>query len=383
MDVTATAGEWEVLLTAPADVGDFGLHQDADVAAAAFRRQFARAFADTPVAEHGAVAEAQFRQARELLVGRPVLWSGFLMLMTPAAAGSPVATLLDGQAGDPEELARLRALAEIPAVFVIQLSVQVGRLAPHVPGAPMSQAASLARALRGRYGEDAGVHQVRYGTVEAVATVRTVEHEVAGTGSFAADSPPVEHLLAEVSLLFPEEEALVTVTAATTHGAALQDAVLLAGSIAGGIRLRPATGAREDAAEQEAVDREVPSGAMAAEPVPSPPGAAEPGGTRVGVLLPGGGWAPAGRTLVGRAPRGAADHVLALDDQSISRTHVVLDVTDGAVAATDLHSTNGTVVRRPDGGLVRLAPGVRTELAEGEELNLGAVVLRVAARGRA
>jgi len=377
VDLTTRVGEWEVLLSAPADVGDFGLHQDADVAAAAFRRQFARVFAGTPVAEHGAAAEAQFRQARGLLVGRPVLWSGFLMLLTPAAAGAPVELAVDA-GEDPEELDRLRALAEVPAVFVVQLSVQVGRLAPHVPGAPMSQASSLASALSGKYGKDAGVHQVRYGAVEGVATVRTVEHELAGTGPFAADSPPVEHILAEVSLLFPAEEALVTVTAATPHGAALQDAVLLAGSIAGGVRLRAAGGSGEEPAERAAS-----SAAPVAVPVAEPPVAPSPetaAPTRLGALLPWGGWAPAGRTLLGRAPRGSADHVLTLDDESISRTHVALDVTEGAVAATDLGSTNGTVVRRRDGALERLVPGVRAELGEGDELNVGSVVIQVEGR---
>lgn len=410
--MTAGAGEWEVLLSAPADVGDFGLHQDADVAAAAFRRQFAREFDGTPAVEHGAAAEAQFRRARQLLVGRPVLWSGFLMLMTPAALGVPVEAVVGGQAGgSPEELARMRALAEVPAMFVVQLSVQVGRLAPYVPGAPMSQAAALARALRGRYGENAGVHQVRYGTVEGVATVRTVEQDVAGTPfgteSFTADSAPLEHLLAEVSLIFPEEEALVTVTAGATHGAALQDAVLLAGSIAQTVRVRRAVGATGAGPEEatfagagavtaraaDAGDGVAgpPAGAGAADVpdgvVPAPAEAAADDtevAARLSVLLPDGSALPPGRTLLGRSPRRTAqdaDHSVTVADHSVSRTHLLLRVDAGRAWATDLASSNGTMLQRGSAAPVRLAPGVGTELAAGDVVNLGAVILRVVQDG--
>ena len=47
------------------------------------------------------------------------------------------------------------------------------------------------------------------------------------------------------------------------------------------------------------------------------------------------------------------------------------------MSATDLHSTNGTLIRRRDGQVVPLVPGRPTELEAGDEVNLGAALLRV------
>lgn len=83
--------------------------------------------------------------------------------------------------------------------------------------------------------------------------------------------------------------------------------------------------------------------------------------------------------LFGRAPRpsirpelsGPRLVTLPRASADVSRTHLLVDVADGLVAATDLGSRNGTVVTRPDGESVRLAGGEKAFLERGARFELG------------
>lgn len=83
--------------------------------------------------------------------------------------------------------------------------------------------------------------------------------------------------------------------------------------------------------------------------------------------------------LFGRAPRpsvrpelsGPRLVTLPRASADVSRTHLLVDVADGLVAATDLGSRNGTVVTRPDGESIRLTGGERTFLERGACFELG------------
>src|SRR5690606_29215015 len=97
--VRATADRWEVLLDVPRDIGDLGLHQPEDLAAAHFRRQLSEELGAEHAARVGPAAEQQFRRARAMHAGRPVLWGGFILTATPTAAGLPVDT--SGWPADP------------------------------------------------------------------------------------------------------------------------------------------------------------------------------------------------------------------------------------------------------------------------------------------
>jgi transcriptional regulator with GAF, ATPase, and Fis domain len=66
---------------------------------------------------------------------------------------------------------------------------------------------------------------------------------------------------------------------------------------------------------------------------------------------------------------------LQVDDPSISRDHAVFRVRDGAVEIEDLGSVNGTIVRG-----VRIAPRTPMQLAVGESVSLGTVVVVVQRR---
>lgn len=349
----ATADRWEVLLNVPRDVGDLGLHQPEDLAAAYFRRQLKEELGEEHAARVGPAAEQQFRKARAVHAGRPVLWGGFIMTATPAAAGLPVDTT-DWPA-DPEERARLAELAATQNGMLISLTVAVRELV--VPDMHLAPAAALSRSIQARFKDAAQVHLVAYGDVPGVAVVRPQAVDPAHLqeldgGMDGAAGAAGEYVLAEVNLLFPDDDALVVVTAATPNYGAVNDAVLLAGSIARSIRVRSADPATaEDSARARAV------------------------------VLPDGRHLPEGVTLLGRGPRRTAeltaDHTVTLPDSSISRTHLRLRVAAGGVTATDLHSTNGTLVRRRGGAVVALAPGEETELVAGDEVNLGAALLRV------
>lgn len=344
----AAADRWEVLLATPADVGDFGLHQDVEVAAATFRRRLAETLGPERAAEVGPEAEHQFRQARAGLVGAPLVWSGFVLVGTAAAAGvdrpeQPAAGSDGEPAGD----------AVGADAVLISLSVGVQEFAPPPASVPVDAQTLLSRALTVQHGPDARIHLVTYGDVAGVATVRAVEHDVAGTSlgavEFAPDSPPAHYLLVEIALLFPDAGAIATVTAATPNGAALDEAALLAGSIAHTVRLRSA-----DATGGEAAVRAV---------------------------LPDGRTLPDGVTVLGRSPHAPGsvrvDRAVTVPDPSVSRTHALLHLAAGRARVTDLGSTNGTTVRRAGGQTVHAAPGTELEVAAGDEIRLAEYVIRI------
>ncbi|GMA30970.1 hypothetical protein GCM10025875_09620 [Litorihabitans aurantiacus] len=87
-----------------------------------------------------------------------------------------------------------------------------------------------------------------------------------------------------------------------------------------------------------------------------------------------------GRWLLGRAPsaRAGEDGLLPLvvEDPAVSKTHLLLDVGDEAVAVTDRASSNGThVVRGGDRRLITAWQAVA--LADGDRVEVGALVVRV------
>jgi len=348
----SAASPWQVDVAVPDGLGDLGLHRDEDEAASRFRRQLAEALGAERAAEVGPAAEREFRRARAEYVGKPVLWSGFLLLASHAASGLDVTLDPAALPDDPAEADRVRALAGVEDALLLALSVGVSPVSLP-PAGPLTAAGLISRTLRAQFGEDAHVHLVSYGTRQAVASVRVVEPPATrrpGDDTPAEQTTPPATVLAEVRLPFVEDGAMVTVTAATAQAGAVDRAVLLAGSIARTVRVR-------------STERPVPT-------------------ARLAVVLPDGTRVPEGVTLVGRRPRRTGDlpaeHTVTLPHLSVSRTHVALHVGDGAVTATDLGSTNGTVVRR-GGRAVVLEAGRATGLEEGDLLAVGDVVLPVVA----
>jgi len=88
-----------------------------------------------------------------------------------------------------------------------------------------------------------------------------------------------------------------------------------------------------------------------------------------------------GRVIVGRNPTIDAAHVgatpIALADptRTVSKTHALIDVREGRVVITDLHSTNGVAVQAGGGELTVLDPGAPAELEVGATLRLGDLAL--------
>ena len=113
-------------------------------------------------------------------------------------------------------------------------------------------------------------------------------------------------------------------------------------------------------------------------PTPTPqPGAwrlRAPGGLEVLLLRP---------VVLGRDPSAEATRPdaapIPLSDpaRSVSKTHALVEVVDGRVTVTDLHSTNGTRVLTPDGEARELDPGAASEVAGGSTLLLGEFAVRV------
>ena len=99
-----------------------------------------------------------------------------------------------------------------------------------------------------------------------------------------------------------------------------------------------------------------------------------PGGLEVLLLRP---------VVLGRDP--AADPgrpqaaAIALDDpaRSVSKTHALIEVVDGRVVVTDLHSTNGTRVLTPEGEARELEPGRGADAPNGSTLLLGEFAVRL------
>jgi uncharacterized RDD family membrane protein YckC len=73
------------------------------------------------------------------------------------------------------------------------------------------------------------------------------------------------------------------------------------------------------------------------------------------------------------APTAPGDRLLAVQDpdSTVSKTHLRLEYSRGNVWVTDGGSTNGTDVLGDDGTVQPLAPGVRTQLEEGDRVRIG------------
>ncbi|WP_308492635.1 FHA domain-containing protein [Microbacterium terrisoli] len=87
--------------------------------------------------------------------------------------------------------------------------------------------------------------------------------------------------------------------------------------------------------------------------------------------------------VIGRRPRSTRvtgtdlPHLIAVEspEQDISRSHLEVRVEGDSVLATDLHTTNGTTLRRAGADPVRLHPGERNVVVPGDVLDLGDGVL--------
>jgi hypothetical protein len=377
-----TATPWDVGLAVPDELADLGLDGDEEEAVARFREQLVAVLGEPRAAEALPAAEREFRAARAAYRDTPVVWSGFSLLATPPVAGTrldPSVLPADQAAAD-----SLRRAAETPSALLITVTVGVAPLGRPAAG-PLTPAAVVARGLRARYGEDVTTHLVTYGTRQAVASVRVADLADASPLGAAGQGPAVGRtVLAEVRIPFVDEDALVTVTAATPDVTAVERAVILAGGVARTVRVRTQPGDGADVPDAgDGADLPDPGdGADAPDPDDGGTDTGPPPTGRLAVVLPDGTRVPDGLTLVGRRPRRtedrAADHTVTLPHPSVSRTHLALLVEDGAVTATDLGSTNGTVLRRR-GETVVLEPGLDAALEAGDHLGVGDVVLRVVA----
>ncbi|MGV8882481.1 MAG: FHA domain-containing protein [Rhodoglobus sp.] len=90
-----------------------------------------------------------------------------------------------------------------------------------------------------------------------------------------------------------------------------------------------------------------------------------------------------GALFLGRNPSANSEHpqasVLAVDDpsKSVSKTHALIELRDGGLWLTDLHSTNGCRVLAPDGSELTLMPGEAVAVAVGSTIELGEYAIRV------
>jgi hypothetical protein len=90
-----------------------------------------------------------------------------------------------------------------------------------------------------------------------------------------------------------------------------------------------------------------------------------------------------GVLFIGRNPTAPAGHaggeLLAVNDESrsLSKTHAMLEVADGALWVHDLGSTNGVWVVREGDDATKVVPGQRAEVPAGSELELGDLVIGV------
>ncbi|GAA1950046.1 FHA domain-containing protein [Agromyces allii] len=88
-----------------------------------------------------------------------------------------------------------------------------------------------------------------------------------------------------------------------------------------------------------------------------------------------------GRVVVGRNPTvddahpGARAMAVLDPTRTVSKTHALVEVTQGRVVITDLHSTNGVAVQAGGGELTVLDPGAPAELEVGTTLRLGDLAL--------
>ncbi|MFF2369634.1 FHA domain-containing protein [Agromyces sp. NPDC058110] len=89
----------------------------------------------------------------------------------------------------------------------------------------------------------------------------------------------------------------------------------------------------------------------------------------------------AGRVIVGRNPvadvaRPDARPIALVDPtRTVSKTHALVEVREGRVVITDLHSTNGVAVQAGGGELTVLDPGAPADVEPGSTLRLGDLAL--------
>ncbi|MCK6209428.1 FHA domain-containing protein [Georgenia sp. EYE_87] len=116
--------------------------------------------------------------------------------------------------------------------------------------------------------------------------------------------------------------------------------------------------------------------------LPAAPVAPRPHRSEVVQVRLGGRLLEPGTTLVGRAPAARAgeriDRTLAVEDPTMSKTHLTVRVTPAGVWVTDRASTNGTTVVTAHGER-RLAAWEETKVPPGARVRAGATVLAVAA----
>jgi len=116
---------------------------------------------------------------------------------------------------------------------------------------------------------------------------------------------------------------------------------------------------------------------------PAGPSPSRPHRSEVAQVRVGGRLLEPGTTLVGRSPAARpgepVDRTLAVDDPTMSKTHLAVRVTPGGVWVTDRASTNGTTVVTGNGEQ-RLVPWQETRVPPGARVRAGATVI---ARGSA
>ena len=100
--------------------------------------------------------------------------------------------------------------------------------------------------------------------------------------------------------------------------------------------------------------------------------------------VPGHGAIPVGGVLfIGRNPSTTAAHpdgaLLAVNDEarSLSKTHAMLEIDDGALWVHDLESTNGVWVVDPGEEAIEVIPGQRAPVPSGGTIELGDLVIQV------
>ena len=92
----------------------------------------------------------------------------------------------------------------------------------------------------------------------------------------------------------------------------------------------------------------------------------------------------ASRAVAGRAPRAPAGWegavLVSIDDpdRTVSKTHAGFAVDGDAVFVTDLDSTNGVAIVRPDGTESIVEPGRAVAIPEGADVELGSFAVRIA-----
>ncbi|POH61989.1 hypothetical protein C3B59_15610 [Cryobacterium zongtaii] len=89
-----------------------------------------------------------------------------------------------------------------------------------------------------------------------------------------------------------------------------------------------------------------------------------------------------GSLVLGRDPapvtRRAATMVSVIDPaRSVSKSHALVELVDGELWVTDLHSTNGVTVSDVHGARTPVTPGVRTAMGAGVSLSLGEFAVQV------